>query len=105
VAQLRRDFQKLKELNTYLFPILTDNKKNAIKMQQKYARIYPIFYDEKKEVTEILKQEIKISKLGRIPGLLIIDKQGVIRYAYYSDNMHDIPENREILDELKKINN
>ena len=73
-------------------------------MQQKYARVYPVFYDEKKEITKKLKQEIKILKLGRMPGLLIVDKQGIIRYTYYSDNMHDIPENREILDELKKIN-
>lgn len=73
-------------------------------MQQKYARVFPIFYDKKKNIAKILRQEIKILKMGRMPGLIIIDKHGIIRYAYYSDNMHDIPENKEIIDELKKIN-
>ena len=73
-------------------------------MEQKYARKYPIFYDESKKVVKMLHQEVKALKLGRMPGLLIIDKQGIIRYAYYSDNMHDIPENEVLLDVLKNIN-
>jgi peroxiredoxin len=52
----------------------------------------------------MLKQEKKLIKLGRMPGLLIIDKKGIIQYAYYGKNMHDIPENEEILQVLEKIN-
>ena len=73
-------------------------------MEQKYARKYPIFYDESKKVAELLKQEVRLIKLGRMPGLLVIDKQGIIQYAYYGKNMHDIPDNEEILELLKKIN-
>lgn len=91
-------------MDGYLYPILVDNENNAKKMEQKYARKYPIFYDESKEVAEMLKQEVRLIKLGRMPGLLIIDKQGIIQYAYYGKNMHDIPENEEILEVLKKIN-
>jgi hypothetical protein len=40
-----------------------------------------------------------------MPALLIIDKQGVIRYAYYSDSMSDIPENEEVFEFLKSLNN
>jgi len=42
--------------------------------------------------------------LGRLPGLLVINKEGIIEYAYYGKNMHDIPENDEILQVLEKIN-
>jgi len=83
---------------------LVDNENNAKKMEQKYARKYPIFYDESKMVAGMLKQEVRLIKLGRMPGLLVIDKQGIIQYAYYGKNMHDIPENDEILEVLKKIN-
>jgi len=91
-------------LDSYLYPILVDNENNAKKMEQKYARKYPIFYDESKMVAGMLKQEVRLIKLGRMPGLLVIDKQGIIQYAYYGKNMHDIPENDEILEVLKKIN-
>ncbi len=52
----------------------------------------------------MLKQEKRWIKLGRMPGLLVIDKNGIIQYAYYGKNMHDIPENNEILKVLEKIN-
>ena len=73
-------------------------------MEKKYARTYPIFFDETKKVPKLLKQEVLIRKLGRMPGLLIVDKNGIIQYAYYGENMHDIPENEEILNVLRKIN-
>ena len=103
-ARLRRDIQKFEELDTYLYPILVDNEDNAKKMEQKYARKYPIFYDESKKVANMLKQEVRRIKFGRMPGLLVVDKKGIIQYAYYSKNMHDIPENDEILEILKRIN-
>ena len=102
-AELRKDYEKFIELNAYLYPILADKESNAKKLEQKYARKYPVFYDETKQVPNMLKQEVKIFKLGRMPGLLIIDKNGIIQYAYYGENMHDIPSNEEILEVLKKI--
>lgn len=53
----------------------------------------------------MLKQEVKPLKLGRMPALLIIDKEGIIRYAYYSDSMSDIPENEVVFEVLKNLNN
>jgi peroxiredoxin len=83
---------------------MADNEKNAKKMEEKYARNYPVFYDETKKVPKLLNQEIRLIKLGRMPGLLVVDKKSIIQYAYYGKNMHDIPENEEILDVLKRIN-
>jgi len=51
----------------------------------------------------MLKQEIKPLKLGRMPALLIVDKQGIIRYAYYSDSMSDIPENEDLFKLIKNL--
>jgi peroxiredoxin len=91
-------------LDAYLYPILADSEGHAKKMEQKYARKYPIFYDESKKVVNMLNQEVKWLKGGRMPGLLIIDKQGIIRYAYYSESMSDIPENDVLLEVLRNIN-
>ncbi|TFG18315.1 MAG: redoxin domain-containing protein [Promethearchaeota archaeon] len=92
------------ELDGYLYPILADSEENAQKMEKKYARNYAIFYDPSKEVQKLLNQQVKIWKGGRMPGLLIIDKQGIIQYAYYSDSMKDLPKTEEILEVLKRIN-
>ena len=92
-------------MDAYLYPILVDSIENAQKMEQKYARNkYAIFYDESKKVSKMLNQQIKITKLGRMPGLLIVDKQGIVQFAYYGDSMKDIPENKVVLDVIEKLN-
>jgi peroxiredoxin len=90
-------------MNTYLYPILADSEENAKKFESKYARKYPIFYDPSKKIPEMLNQEVKLLKFGRMPGLLILDKAGIIRYAYYGDSMSDIPENETLFEILEKI--
>ena len=64
---------------------------------------FPILYDQKNRVASRLHQEIKIFKLGRVPGMLIVDKKGQIRYAYYSDSMSDIPKNQDVLEILHSL--
>lgn len=103
--KLRKDHEKFKELNAVLYAILPDNLENAQKFESEYAQEYPIYYDNKKKVNKMLKQEVKPLKLGRMPALLIIDKHAIIRYAYYSDSMDDIPQNEEIFKILENLNN
>ncbi len=74
-------------------------------MEEKYARKYPIYYDEKKEVPKMLYQEIKLLKGGRMPGLLIIDGKGIIQWAYYGNSMSDIPKNETLFEILENIKN
>lgn len=76
-------------------------------MYKAYAnRTFPIYYDtnDEKITKNVLNQEFKIFRLGRMPALLIVDKEQIIQYAYYGDNMKDIPENDEILSFLKDLN-
>ena len=100
---MKNDYEKFKEFNTVLYAILPDTLENAQKFEAEYAKEYPIYYDAKKKVNKMLKQEVKPLKFGRMPALLIIDKQAIIRYAYYSDSMDDIPENEELFKVIKNL--
>lgn len=102
---MRRDLEKFEDLDAFLYTILADRESNAKKLEEKYARRYPVFFDKTKEVMDLLKQEVSALKLGRMPALLIVDKKGIIQYAHYGDTMQDIPENEEIIEVLQKINN
>jgi peroxiredoxin len=78
---------------------LVDNRDNAQKMEQKYAKgQFPIYYDEENEAARKLHQEIIWYRFGRMPGMLIVDKAGTIKYAYYGDSMSDIPKNQDVLE-------
>ena len=60
--------------------------------------------DPKHTVANLYNQEVNLFKLGRMPALLVVDKQGIIRYEHYGDSMKDIPENSIILDILDVLN-
>jgi peroxiredoxin len=60
--------------------------------------------DPKHKVADLYGQEWNIFKLGRVPALLLVDKNGRIRYQHYSSSMKDIPENGLILTMLDEIN-
>lgn len=51
------------------------------------------------------RQEVNLFKLGRMPLVCVIDRQGRIRYAHYGASMADIPENRILLDVIDQLNN
>jgi len=55
-------------------------------------------------VADVYKQEVKLLKLGRMPALLVVDREGLIQYEHYGEDMTDIPDNRVILDLLDRLN-
>jgi peroxiredoxin Q/BCP len=54
-------------------------------------------------VLKLYGQEVNLFKLGRMPAQIIVDREGMVRYAHYGRSMGDIPSNAEIfgiLDDL-----
>lgn len=87
-----------------MYAITADKLENAQQLETKYAKgKFPVYYDDAGDTVKLLKQESKILKFGRMPGLLIIDKNGIIQYAYYSDSMSDIPKNEELFEVIDKF--
>ena len=106
LRRLAKDFYEFKDLKVELVPILQDNKKNTKKMEERYCKnIFPIYYDVKREIGKVFKQEVNILKFGRLPATLIVDKDGIIKWAYYADSLEDIPDNDEILEIIKNLDN
>jgi peroxiredoxin Q/BCP len=60
--------------------------------------------DLRSRVADRYAQEVNLFKLGRMPALFVIDRQGVIRFEHYGDNMQDIPANSTVLDVIDAIN-
>ncbi|MFX1375788.1 MAG: peroxiredoxin family protein [Promethearchaeota archaeon] len=101
---LSTDYEKIHDKSTEIVAILPDKLENAKQFELNFVKNFPLYYDKNKEVNKLLKQEVKFLKMGRMPAILIIDTQGIIRYAYYGDSMDDIPENEELFAILEKIN-
>ena len=50
------------------------------------------------------RQEVNVFKLGRMPLLLVLDGQGLIRFMHFAASMSDIPENRVLLRVIDELN-
>ncbi len=61
--------------------------------------------DHRHVVANLYGQEVKLLKAGRMPGVLVIDKGGVIRFAHFGHDMADIPKNAALLRLLDGLNN
>lgn len=57
--------------------------------------------DEKERVAKLYHQQVKLLKLGRMPALFVVSKNGVVDFALYGKSMSDIPANEEVLAELR----
>jgi peroxiredoxin Q/BCP len=59
--------------------------------------------DPEHRVLRLFGQQVNLFKLGRMPAQVIVDRQGIARYAHYGHAMSDIPENAEILEILGSL--
>jgi len=60
--------------------------------------------DPHHSVLKLYGQEVNLFKLGRMPAQVLVDRQGIARYAHYGHSMSDIPANQELLALLDQLN-
>lgn len=60
--------------------------------------------DPEHRIAVMYRQEVNLFKLGRMPLICVVDKDGRIRYAHYGASMSDIPENQVLLGVLDELN-
>ena len=104
MAQLRQDFDKFKSQNTAILVVGPENAKAFAKYWDENNLPFIGLPDPKHTVLKLYGQEIKLFKFGRMPAMVIIDLQGIVRFVHYGHSMSDIPENKDVLETLQALN-
>ena len=104
MAQLRQDFQKFNDENTVILVVGPENSNAFANYWAKNDLPFIGLPDPKHAVLKLYGQQVKIFKLGRMPAMVIIDRQGIVRFVHYGHSMSDIPENSDVLETLKALN-
>jgi len=104
MAQLRQDYQKFVERDAEVVVIGPDSEKAFKDYWQKEELPYVGLADPTHDVAKRYGQEVKLLKLGRMPALMIIDKEGQVAHKHYGGGMSDIPPNPQILAILDGLN-
>jgi peroxiredoxin Q/BCP len=104
MAQLRQDYQEFVKRDTEVI-ILGPDGPSAFKRTWQMEDMPMIgLADPGSKVADRYHQKVNLLKWGRMPALLVIDKNGIIRFVHYGNSMSDIPENAAILGLIDEIN-
>jgi peroxiredoxin Q/BCP len=104
MAQLRQEFEKFVERDS---AVLVIGPEDAAKFASYFSENHLPFIglpDPKYRVLKQYGQEVNLFKLGRMPAQVLVDKQGIARFAHYGSMMADIPANEEILALVDELN-
>jgi len=104
MAQLRQDYEKIAALDTVVVVVGPDGEKAFMKYFNDNNLPFIGLPDPKHTVLKLFGQKVNLFKLGRMPAQVIVDKEGIARYAHYGHDMSDIPSNDEIISILQEIN-
>ena len=104
MAQLRQDFAQFATRDAEILVVWPDDAKTVNDYCQKEKLPFTNLLDPGHEVANRYGQEVKLLKLGRMPAMAVLDRDGVVRYEHHANGMQDIPANIEILSLLDELN-
>lgn len=97
MAQLRQDKEAFDKRDILVVVVGPEDKERFSEYWKKNNMPFVGIPDKKHKVLKDYGQEVDLFKLGRMPGQMLIDKEGILRYVHYGHSMKDIPDNQEIL--------
>jgi peroxiredoxin Q/BCP len=103
MAQLRRDYSRFVERNAVIIVVGPEGAEAFRAYWEKENLPFIGLPDPTHAVLKLFGQEVNLFKLGRMPAQVIVDRQGIARYAHYGHAMSDIPSNDELLALLDEI--
>jgi peroxiredoxin len=104
MAQLRRDYQKFVKRDAEIIAIGPEDAKSFAAWWHREHMPFAGIADPEHTVARMYGQQVKLLKFGRMPALVVVDRQGRIRYRHYGESMSDIPSDEEILSLLDDLN-
>ena len=103
MAQLRRDYQEFADADTEIVVVGPEGPEAFEEYWRENDLPYIGLPDPEHRVLKLYGQEINLFKFGRMPAMVIIDRQGIARFVHYGKSMSDIPENKTVLRTLGRI--
>jgi len=103
MAQLRQDYQQFVERGAVVIVVGPEDAQAFRRYWQAEGLPFIGLPDPTHSVLKLYGQQVKLFKLGRMPAQVIVDREGLARFAHYGQAMDDIPSNEELLSILESL--
>jgi peroxiredoxin len=104
MAQLRQDYAEFTARDAEILAINPESADEVAKFWGQEQLPFPGMSDADHAVADAYGQKFSLLQMGRLPYLMVIDKDGEIRYAHQGKLMNDIPNNIEVFAVLNRLN-
>ena len=104
MAQLRRDYPEFVKRDAEVIAIGPESTKAFTSWWRKHKMPFIGIPDPEHMVANLYGQQVKVLRLGRMPELVVVDKEGNMRLKHQGKAMSDIPSNKEVLSLLDELN-
>ena len=100
---MRDRYSEFEERGAEVLAIAPDTLENAQRYFQANDIPFPCLPDPEREVFRQYDVKSAMISLGQRPGLFVIDKEGVVRYAHLGWQQWEIPSVNETLEQLDAL--
>jgi peroxiredoxin len=103
MAQLRQDYSQFVERGAQVVVVAPEDRATLAQYWEQEQLPFVGLADPDHTVAKLYRQEVNLLKLGRMPALLVVDKEGQVRFQRYGNAMQDIVPNDQVLKLLDKL--
>ena len=96
-------YDTFREAGAEILTLVRDTQKNAHDYFEKHGIPFKCLADETGNVYHRYEVKTELLSFGQRPALFVLDKDGIVRYAYLGSQMWEIPSNREVLKILRDL--
>jgi len=103
MAQLRQDYPEFVKRDAVVIAIGPEDEASFTHWWLKHKMPFIGIPDPEHKVANLYGQQVKVLQLGRMPEVVVVDKQGNMRFKHLGKAMSDIPSNKEVLKLLDEL--
>lgn len=100
---MRQHDDEFRKRGSAIVAIAPDGPRSLARFWEQEGIPFPAVADPEHRIAELLGQEARLVKLGRMPAVLVVDPDGIVRAAWYGQSMRDIPSTEEVLAVLDSL--
>ena len=104
MAQLRQDYREFVARDAEVLIVSPEDARQVAAFWEKEQMPMPGLVDPGHEVATQYGQRVSLLQLGRLPTMVVFDRNGVVSLEHRGSNMRDIPENSLLLELLDELN-
>jgi peroxiredoxin Q/BCP len=100
---LCQDYERFRAMGAEVIAIGPDTPERFRRYWAEHRLPFIGLADPEHRVAGRYGQEVKLLKLGRLPAVVVVDREGIVRAVHYGDSMRDIPPNETLLATLAAL--